>query len=583
MMRPRVTTEPTAVEAHAERLPASEAGTSRNRQCGCEPEGRTRKKKRHSALREDGKAVITSPRLAVVKVLADQRLHDGFIPEPVLEREAERLDLAPDYLSRLVRQFIQDGSIPDGRPGSTKKLVLPDVHRAQVAYFLYKGNAVKAYKFLKSRDLLPTRMDIRTFQRRVLEWDPALRACAKGGYRAMVENQFFNTDSVPYRTYAYGTDHTYLPIMVVTSSGSTKPVWVWLTTIIDLRTRVLMAYKVTQHTPNAIDSIDALVEAIHGWYTEDGVFVGGKPGYLRSDRGGDYVSDAFSANLMAFHIEPQFTEPYSSWQNGVVERFNGTIDSDFAPNVPGFHPGGEAEYTRRVLKTPIPVTSLLTIDTLDRRLGDFFGDYNNRPHSALNGRTPLQAWAEDEYPIELADRDTVLTAMSSRSTRRLNKYGIEIRGAIYSHPTLALLRRANVKDVEVRFHEHDKDHIEVYVNGTHECTATKASAQSEHQKFGVLSVRAKQRREMERLTREADRERILEEREKQREEGTAEADLPVVPELPAVFQNSEDHSDTVYDEHEDGDFDGGFDPTITKRLRDQMNTLGTLHDDEVAS
>lgn len=384
-------------------------------------------------------------------------------------------------------------------------------------------------------------MDLRTFQRRVNEWDPALRACAKGGYRAMVQHQFFNVEHIPYRGHAFGTDHTFLPIQVLPSRGSTKPVWPWLTTLMDLKTRVVLAYLLTLHTPNTEDSLNTLLEGIHGWYTPEGVFVGGKPEFIRSDRGGDYISEALARNLINLDVGRQFTEPYSSWQNGRVEALNGTLDSQFAPTVPGFHPGGEAEYTRRVLKTPLQVTSLITFDALDRRLGDFFGDYNNRPHSALNGLTPLEAWGADSHPIVPADRGTLLYAMTPRDTRRLNHYGIEIRGAIYSHPTLAKLRKENVTSVEVRYHEHDHYRIEVFVDGVHECTATKSTVQPEHQKLGVLSVRAKQRREVEALIRAADYQRVIAERERLREEGVDESEWPALPDEPT---RPEDQADT---------------------------------------
>ena len=80
-------------------------------------------------------------------------------------------------------------------------------------------------------------------------------------------------------------------------------------------------------------------------------------------------------------------------------------------------------------------------------------------------------------------------AMTPRETRILHHYGIEIRGQMYSHPTLGLLRKQNVREVDIRYHDHDLDHIEVFVDGTHECTATRTEVQPQHQRFGVLSIR----------------------------------------------------------------------------------------------
>ena len=479
----------------------------------------------------EGPQVDSARSAALVHLRAVKASNGGRIPGPEMDEVAEHLGVGVPHLRRMLRRFEANGSVPHRPPGSPHKVALPDEWRAQVLYFVHRGCARATFDALKKAGDLPASMCLRTFQRRVNEWDPALRACAKGGYRAMVKHQFFNVEHIPHRGYAFGTDHTALAIQVVPERGS-KPRWPWLTTLIDLKTRAVLAYLLTLHTPNTEDSLNTLIEGIHGWYTEDGMFVGGKPEFIRSDRGGDYVSKALSLNLLNLDVERQFTEPYSSWQNGRVEALNGTIDRDFAPSVPGFYPGGEAEYTRRVFKTPLDVRSLLTLETLDRRIGDFFGEYNNRPHSSLNGMTPLEAWAADNHPITTADRGTLLHAMSQRDTRRLNKYGIEIRGTTYSHPTLATLRERGVGHVEVRYHEHEKHRIEVFVEGVHECTATKTSVQPEHQRLGVLSVRAKQRRQAEALMRAADYERVLVERERLREEGVDEAEWPELPDQP---------------------------------------------------
>lgn len=455
----------------------------------------------------------------------------GYVPGDVKTEVAQSLGVHEEHLSRMLRHFIKFNHVAV-RPGSTRKKTLPDVWRAQVAYFHYRGVASKAWEALRKSGGIPADMGYKAFERRVNEWDPAIRACAKGGYRAMVKHQFFNIEHIPYKGYAYGSDHTALPIMVIPMRG-TKPVWPWLTTLIDFKTRVVLAYKLTIHTPTTEDSLDVFLEGVYGWFTNDGVFVGGKPNFLRTDRGGDYLSHLLSKNLIDLSIGRQFTEPYSSWQNGRTEALNGTIDEDFAPTVPGFHPGGEAEYTRRVLKTPIQPASLLTLETLDRRLGDWFGDYNNRVHSKLNGLTPLQAWAADSHQTERATNATVVNAMTTRETRTLNHYGIESRSAFYSHPTLARLRKRSVGQVEVRYHEHDRNRIEVLVEGVHECTAIRDAVQPEHHRLGVLAVRGAQRRLAERLIREADYDRVMAERERMLEEGADEAELPAIPVRPS--------------------------------------------------
>ncbi len=512
-----------------------------------------------------GSDVPPAVRDAVVAHVVEVKANTGCIDADTRLDACARLGVTPRHLRRLVRDYEALGATRR-RSVRHQRIDLPDEWEAQVAYFLAAGNAVGAYRWLREQEALPEVIDLRTFQRRVTEWDPALRACAKGGYRAMVKHQFFNREHIPYRGYAYGTDHTSLPIQVLPERG-TAPVWPWLSTVICLKTRVLLAYRLTAHVPNTDDNMHVLTEAIWGKETTGGVRIGGKPEFLRSDRGGDYISHALSLNLLNLGVQQQFTEPYSSWQNGRVEALNGTIDQDFAPSMPGYHPGGEAEYTRRVLRTPIPVSSLLRIDVLDRRLGEFFDRYNSRPHSSLNGQSPLEAWAADERVVPQADRPTIVTAMPSRGQRVLQHYGVEIRGEMYSHPTLARLREANVRSVEVRFHDHDLDHIEVLVDGEHQCTAVRTEAQSEKHRMGVLSTRKKQRRHTEALIREADRQRVMSERDRLRDEGVDESEWPSLPVVP-------DPDDTAAEKSLQPRAHGDLNRSVLDALNTHMAALG---------
>src|ERR1700722_10421650 len=49
---------------------------------------------------------------------------------------------------------------------------------------------------------------------------------------------------------------------------------------------------------------------------------------LRSDNGGEFISNAFSAFLDQGGVHRQLTAPYTPQQNGVVERGNRTIVGD---------------------------------------------------------------------------------------------------------------------------------------------------------------------------------------------------------------------------------------------------------------
>ncbi len=468
-------------------------------------------------------------RAMVVEHLREVRLHQGRISEAFLNDCAARLSMTPRHLRRVVVALAENGRHVPSTPRTRKDLV--NEHLTKVAYFKHAGNATKAFAELEARNLTGG-MNLRTFQRRVGEFDAWLKACAKGGYRAMVKHQLFNIEHIPYRTYAYGMDHTKLPIMVLPERGS-APIFPWLTTVIDLRTRVVLAWVLTPHDPGIEQSASALAEAILGQQTERG-FVGGKPEFLRTDRGGDFVSEALTRGLLRLDVERQFTEPYSSWQNGRVERLNGTIDRDFAPSCVGYFPGGEEEYTRRVLKVVVPTASLSTLSDLDSRLSDWFTTYNNRAHRSLGGRTPLDAWFSDAHPLLRAEPDVIRRSMMSSANRRLNKYGIDFGRRVFHSPSLRRLLNEGVQQVEIRYFARQKHLIEVFHEGEWVCTATETSKQSVEQKLGTVAARKRQRDEAALYLERANYERALEERERQRQAGIPEEDLPPLPDEPQV-------------------------------------------------
>ena len=109
----------------------------------------------------------------------------------------------------------------------------------------------------------------------------------------------------------------------------------------------------------------------------------GAPAYLRSDNGIEFVASAVQARLKQAGVQTPFIDPGKPWQNGVEERFNGTV-RDECRNMSQFHSVVEACV----------------------RLATFRQNYNHeRPHSRLGYLTPLkfktawyEAWAKQPDP-----------------------------------------------------------------------------------------------------------------------------------------------------------------------------------------
>ena len=103
--------------------------------------------------------------------------------------------------------------------------------------------------------------------------------------------------------------------------------------------------------------------------------VHGRPVYVRSDNGAEFIALVLRTWLADHAIEPLYIDPGCPWQNGKDERFNGTV-RDECLNMQLFGSLAEARI----------------------RLEAFRQHYNSeRPHSALAYQTPLafkQAWNE---------------------------------------------------------------------------------------------------------------------------------------------------------------------------------------------
>jgi hypothetical protein len=92
---------------------------------------------------------------------------------------------------------------------------------------------------------------------------------------------------------------------------------------------------------------------------------------LRSDNGGEFISNAFHAWLQDSGIRRELTTPHSPWQNGIVERMNRTV----------------VEGSRTLLqdaKLPLSLWVLACYATVYCR--------NRSPSSTLSNSTPYELW-----------------------------------------------------------------------------------------------------------------------------------------------------------------------------------------------
>ncbi len=93
----------------------------------------------------------------------------------------------------------------------------------------------------------------------------------------------------------------------------------------------------------------------------------GKPDYIRSDNGPEFIAEALQTWLKRVGIKPIRIYPGSPWENGYNERFNGTL-------------------RREVLNAEW----FTSIDQARVVINQWLRQYNHeRPHQALNMRPPV--------------------------------------------------------------------------------------------------------------------------------------------------------------------------------------------------
>jgi putative transposase len=94
----------------------------------------------------------------------------------------------------------------------------------------------------------------------------------------------------------------------------------------------------------------------------------GAPAYIRSDNGGEFIAKSLMSMLSRNNVACRHIDPGSPWQNGLNERFNGTLRSECL-NSETFH---NREHARAVIQL-------------------YGSSYNqDRPHSSLGYQTPSE-------------------------------------------------------------------------------------------------------------------------------------------------------------------------------------------------
>jgi len=115
---------------------------------------------------------------------------------------------------------------------------------------------------------------------------------------------------------AWVGDITYLP---------TREGWLYLATVLDLRTRQVLGYSLSERMPD-----DLVQQAfLNAWSVAPA-----GPGVLfHSDRGSQYASGDFGKTLAEHGFVPSMSRKGNCWDNAVAESFFATLKNEEATGV----------------------------------------------------------------------------------------------------------------------------------------------------------------------------------------------------------------------------------------------------------
>jgi hypothetical protein len=167
----------------------------------------------------------------------------------------------------------------------------------------------------------------------------------------------------------------------------------------------------------------------------------GVPRSLYVDNGKIYTSTWLRLACAQLNIRHLKTRPYCAESKGKVERFNRTIEN---------------------FLSELSLQKVQTLGELNHFFSAWLSEaYNNKPHSALGGKTPADVFASDCAPLRFSSIEALKEAFLHEAERTVDKTGcLSMDGILFDAG--AEWRR---KKVTVRFDPFNLDEIQLWYGG----------------------------------------------------------------------------------------------------------------------
>ena len=188
-------------------------------------------------------------------------------------------------------------------------------------------------------------------------------------------------------------------LLVLPATPTEKARQLYASVFIDDATRSIMHAQVYEKQ-DLFCVLDCFRKAVEKHGLPDAIFV---------DNGSQYISKAFSRTCAKLGIKKLHARPRAASSKGKVEKFNRFLDSFVAE---------------------VKLKNLKSVAEVDHYLQIWIQElYQQKPHTALDGKTPEQAFLSDSRPLRFATSEQLLEAFQLAETRLVNKTGcLSFRG-----------------------------------------------------------------------------------------------------------------------------------------------------------
>jgi len=224
------------------------------------------------------------------------------------------------------------------------------------------------------------------------------------GYGARQLRLYYSSGGAAARRFAHRHrqdlwqgDLKYL--LVLPAKAGQKARQLYVSVFIDDATRYIVHAQVYEKQ-DLFCVLDCFRKAVEKHGLPDAVFV---------DNGSQYISRSFSRTCAKLGVKKLHARPRACAAKGKVEKFNRFLDS-FVAEVKLKNPQSAAE--------------------VDYYLQIWLSElYQKKPHAALEGKSPEQAFLEDGRPLRFATPEQLTDAFQLTETRLVNKTGcLSFRG-----------------------------------------------------------------------------------------------------------------------------------------------------------